>query len=390
MQFTINKPKKVTACAPKLYTAELVVAEAFQNLVEQGEVCRTLTDIVDDIHDVTVAVNKHGLEGLKVLGTMTHGSLETFIGAESMADAKLASASLEGSFGDAMKNAWAAIKEWFARFYDWIRKMFFSFEADIKHLEGICAAANDGKFNPNTKYDDPFPTKLAMFSLLKAYALGAEVQAKVMDDYVAVAKELSTIDLSKLAQGDEETLGKITAVLAPVGEKVEKIMAEAQAKLESDPIFKEMGVKAEEVGAAADKGPIEFLQKINANFLKSGSAADLGYKSGQDVRDVVGEFAKVLRTRIAAEPKEKELTSLMSGIADKQLQAVEKAGVPKDFINIARKIMAGSNKLQNMETKILRWTLVFVTRAVRRMYNNAPSNSVAPAANPANPAEPAK
>ena len=190
MQFTINKPKKVTACAPKLYTAELVVAEAFQNLVEQGEVCRTLTDIVDDIHDVTVAVNKHGLEGLKVLGTMTHGSLETFIGAESMADAKLASASLEGSFGDAMKNAWAAIKEWFARFYDWIRKMFFSFEADIKHLEGICAAANDAKFNPNTKYEDPFPTKLALFALLKACSVGAEVQTKIIDDYVAVAKEL--------------------------------------------------------------------------------------------------------------------------------------------------------------------------------------------------------
>ena len=386
MQFTINKPKKVTACAPKLYTAELVVAEAFQNLVEQGEVCRTLTDIVDDIHDVTVAVNKHGLEGLKVLGTMTHGSLETFIGAESMADAKLASASLEGSFGDAMKNAWAAIKEWFARFYDWIRKMFFSFEADIKHLEGICAAANDGKFNPNTKYDDPFPTKLAVLALLKAGSIGAEVQAKLIDDYVAVAKELSTIDLSKLAQGDQETLGKITATLGPIGEKAEKVMAEAQTKLDTDPVFKEMGVKAEQVADAAND-PIKCLQAINANFLKSGSAADLGYKSGQDVRDVVGEFANILRANIAAEPKQKELASLMSGIADKQLQAAEKAGVPKDFINLARKIMAGNNKYQQMETKILRWVLMFVTRAVRRMYNNAPSNSVAPAANPAEPAK---
>ena len=388
MQFTINKPKKVTACAPKLYTAELVVAEAFQNLVEQGEVCRTLTDIVDDIHDVTVAVNKHGLEGLKVLGTMTHGSLETFIGAESMADAKLASASLEGSFGDAMKNAWAAIKEWFARFYDWIRKMFFSFEADIKHLEGICAAANDGKFNPNTKYDDPFPTKLAVLALLKAGSIGAEVQAKLIDDYVAVAKELSTIDLSKLAQGDQETVGKIKATLGPIDEKIKKVMIEAQTKLDTDPIFKKLGVTTDVkrvVGAAID--PIKLLLGIDANFLKSGSAADLGYKSGQDVRDVVGEFANILRANIAAEPKQKELTALMSGIADKQLQAVDKDGVLKEFINHAREIMGGYNKYEQIETKILRWTLTFVTRAVRRMYNNAPSNSVAPAANPAEPAK---
>lgn len=372
-----NTVAKKASAAPKLYTAALVVMDAYEDLVVAGAKVDELSECVDNIMGVSKSVSKHGLEGLAVLGTMSEGSLEAFLGCEAMADAKIASASLEGKFSEAVKNVWKAIKEWFAKFYDWFRKMFFSLEADLKHLEGMVDPSNDAKFNPETKYEDPVPTKQAMHALLRAANVVNEQSQEYIAQTIRLYEHIANLNVDHIQARTLAAMGKqldkaseqqgLNKVDAEFVKEKKNLDAKLKAAFDADPLLKQFHDDVDNIRQISD--PIKALQLINSGFIRSGTAAELGYKSANDIRDVITEFAKVLRASVKLESSYKQMTTALAKIVDKYGNLATQVDVPPDFVRLARQYQSLLGKLPALNGKICRWILMYVTRAVRRMYS---------------------
>lgn len=353
-------------------------------LVKDSYELTELTDCLENIQFSINLIDQLGTDGIKALNT--DYSLESFVGAYAIVNKQRATAALENKFTDAVKNIWKKIKEFFARLYDWFRKIFFSLEGDLKHLEKMVDSGNDKNFNPNTMFENPVPTQKAFMVLLQGTNATAEFTKEFVTKLEPIFAKLAPLmqkqlnenkDVYAAAASGERPLHtsdiKVVPGLNELEGELKKLVVEWHnaAKSESNPLLKVMAPYIEEVqnSKVDPHDPITVLQYVNANYLRSGTAAELGYKTGADVRAVVTEFAKSVRMNVAMASTIQKLVNDAAKVADAALDVYQKAGVPKDFVVLIRQATGYLGKMSSFNAKLSRWIILYVTRAVRRMYN---------------------
>lgn len=353
----IARIEPVAAASRNLAQAAATAYAAYESLLECGMDVADASTVIENIRFTTDAITKNPatLEAF-----IADGGLESFIGSVNIESAEKATASLEGKIGDAMKNFWAKVKEWFARLGDWIRKFFYSLEGELKHLEGMVDAKNDAKFNPDTKFDDPMPTKTVLDlafdvsaatrpTVAKLLEMGEKIKVPSPDEIGKLIKEGSLNDaaLFKLLGLDPEAMKNLDRKCDGIAEKVQKICQDS------------------ELGQNPPANPLEAFSKV----LKSGTAAELGFKTAADVRATVLKLTKDVRDCNALVPKMNVVIKKASDACDKYQQMAATVGLGdvvkcyKAWINLVNTLM---NKYY---TKFIRWELMLVTRVVRKMYS---------------------
>lgn len=362
---TVKKTSDIVRSSSDLVQAASSAYVAYEALLQCNADVAEASVIIDNIRLATesIAANPTSLaifnEG---------GALESFIGSAEMASAEKATAALEGKFAEALKNFWAKVKEWFARLYDWIRKIFFSLEGELKHLEGMVNAKNDGKFNKDYKFEDPFITKQVLTATFDA---GLKMQP-------VVEKILKT--------ADKIDIGKITPILmesAKTDKPVDdaKLMEACGLKEEDLVKLEQEFNEASKGAAAAAKGTVDDLENETVPFeafkkvLRTGTAEELGFKTAADVREVVTKYIasvrgaqKLIPLISNANKKMGQLADAFSGATD-SFSGVDNVGV-RDFLKLYKTFNGLIDKLLNKYyMKWLRWELMFVTRLVRKLYS---------------------
>lgn len=353
----IARMEPVAAASRNLAQAAATAYAAYESLLECGMDVADASAAIENIQFTTDAITKNP-DTLEAF--IADGGLESFIGSANIVSAEKATASLEGKVGDAMKNFWAKVKEWFARLGDWIRKFFYSLEGELKHLEGMVDAKNDDKFNPDTKFDDPMPTKQVLDLAFDVSATTRPVVVKLLDtiekmkvpspDEIGKMIREGTLNdaaMFKLTGLDPEEMKKLDDECDKIAGKVQKICMD------------------HELGQNPPANPLEAFSKV----LKSGTAAELGFKTAADVRTTVQKLTKDVRDANALVPKMNAAIKKASDACDKYQQLAATAGLGdimkcyKAWINLVNSLM---NKYY---TKFIRWELMLVTRVVRKMYS---------------------
>lgn len=364
------------ATAENLYLAQLSVQDAYQKYVETSAACEELATIVDNIEQVTDAVRQHGPKALEVLGTMTKGSLEAFIGAEAMCQTKLAEASLENKFTDAVKNVWAKIKEWFARLFDWIRMTFASLDGELKHLGRMVEPANDSKFNPDASFENPIPTKDALLAVLSAVSIVGTELEKVGPDLIKFFEEMNTIDFSKISlsddngESDRSEEAKAEAIFEKWSDVADSLNDRVTDAFKANPILTQyIDNTADALNSAADISPFELLKAVDARLIRSGTASELGYKSASDLRAVINKFIELEHLGMRNGPLIGKATKLSTSLFDKIAnETVSQKVLPASAAKTVRLFMKLIGMLYSKQTKLNRFVLMYITRAVRHMY----------------------
>lgn len=353
----ILRKEPVAAASRNLAQAAATAYAAYESLLECGMDVADASVAIENIQFTTDAITKNP----DTLGAfIADGGLEAFIGSTNIESVEKATASLEGKFGEAMKNFWAKVKEWFARLGDWIRKFFYSLEGELKHLEGMVDVKNDSKFNPDAKFDTPMPTKALLDLVLKSLAETKPIAERVLKIALKV-KLPSATEVKKMdSEGftDEEFM-KITG------------LSEEDLKFLDDGLVQHLEEKIEpifddsEMAKNPPSNPIEALNQV----LKSGTAAELGYKTASDVRDVVRRYTALVRSSGPLVNDLKEAIKKIDAACDQYTNLAEVAGV-KGVIPVFKTIVNGANvALNKYYTKLIRWELMLVTRVVRKMYS---------------------
>lgn len=353
----IVRKEPVAAASRNLAQAAATAYAAYESLLECGMDVADASVAIENIQFTTDAITKNP----DTLGAfIADGGLEAFIGSTNIESAEKATASLEGKFGDAMKNFWAKVKEWFARLGDWIRKFFYSLEGELKHLEGMVDAKNDSKFNPDAKFDDPMPTKQIldlMFDLeaaahpiaVKILELGEKMKVPSPEEIGKLVKEgnATESEVLKLTGINMEEFKKLGSDLEALGDKLGKIGNDS------------------EIGKNPPNNPIEAFAKV----LKSGTASELGFKTAADVRTIVQKLAKSVRDGNTLMSKLTAVIKKAGDACNKYQQMADAAGLGdimkcyRAYINL---VNSGMNKYYS---KFIRWELMLVTRVVRKMYS---------------------
>lgn len=348
--------------ATDLISAQMEVQEAFESLAATGVECHELATVVENISLATESIKTYGGKGVEIFNA--DGSLESFLGADVIGNAKKVEAALEGKFTDAMKNLWKKIREWFARLGDWFRKIFFSLEGDLKHLEGMVDAKNDKNFNPDAEVSFPIPTKAAIDACLRAANLGLDMSEKIYAEAGKGLDAISKIDLKKIMENGGEPPKELETLAA----NFKKIQEESAQAFEKDPILKNIQDAANKVGEAGEKGgPLAGLLAFNTSFMRSGKVSELGYKTGADIRGSVTELAKVIRSMEKQAPTVGKMLKDVDALIKKFDSVTESVGLG-DFSKLAHGYMRGLMWINNQTTRLDRWIIMGVTRAVRQMY----------------------
>lgn len=334
------------------------LAEACEGLASMNAELHELDKVIDSVQLAQDIVKNFDGDAEQIIKLVNcHHAMERLLG---VAESKITVSAAQEGLGEALKNMWKKIKEWFARLGDWFRKLFYSLEGELKHLEGMVDAKNDDKFNPDAKFDDPMPTK------------------QVLDLAFDVAAATRPTVVKLLEIGEKMKI--------PSPEEVGKAIKEGEADLDAkifkligiDPAeFKELGkgqqaIKAKvqqickdsELAQNPPSNPIEAFSKV----LKSGTAAELGFKTAADVRAIVLKLTKDVRDGNALMPKLQAFIKKVSDACDKYQQMAETMGAG-DILKCYRSVLNLANSLMNKYySKFIRWELMLVTRVVRKMY----------------------
>lgn len=366
-----NIDHEVRAETIDLLSAAHDVHVAYENLTVTERECAELTDIVSNIATTAATIEKYGAKGLEILAM--DGSLESFIGSDNVKSVPLALAALENGFTDTMKTVWAKIKEFCARLYDWVRKIFFSLEAELKHLEGMVDAKNDSKFNPNYEFDIPVPTKEAILIALKGANTAVEFVNKHSGTIEAMMTDISKLPYEKLTAkvNDPELNSALDAFNDKYKLYAKAIKKDAEATF-SDMVNKYFNPLSEKMESAIDENKglpdgLGILKAINQNLVRSGKASDIGYKTGNDLREVVMEFTKLIRASSKLEPLAKKYLDLLDGVVTKFGNSPAFDGLG-DLVKLVRIYIGILQKFIANNSKIDRWILLMITRVVRKMY----------------------
>lgn len=321
-----------------------------------------------------------GTEMLKIIDAQE--SVAALCGvAESKLTKAVAMEGLGESVKNFFKNMWKKIREFFAKVCDIFRRIFSNAEGELKHLEKLVAAENDKKFDPTVNVEVPCLTKQAVDALTDAvdfsYKLANQIfphvtkfvnnpQIKAAVDKVAASGAKTDEEAEAAVADSKAELEKIAAELTT---ECEKVINAADKSIEANPFlakFKEWEKGAKEAANSSD--PLELFKYINANFIKSGTIADLGWKSGNDLRQTVTKFTAAwrnVRTAVA------EYDKILQGIQQMEASFAkigENFGLPKDLIKCMRIYLEQLRFLVKGFTKSEHTFLIGVTRIVRKCY----------------------
>lgn len=302
-----------------------------------------------------------------------------------VAESKLTKeAAMEGlgeSVKNFFKNMWKKIREFFAKVCDVFRRIFSNAEGELKHLEKMVAAENDKNFDPTVNVDMPCLTKQAIDAISDAVDFSAKLanqilphvtkfvnnpQIKAAVDKVA-ASGAKTDKEAEAALADSKT--ELEKVAAELTTECEKVVNATDKSIEANPVLAKFKEWQKGVQKAADSNdPLELFKYINANFVKSGTISDLGWKTGNDLRQTVTKFTAAWRGLRGVMA---EYDKVLQGI--KTLEASfekigENFGMPKDLIKCIRLYLEQLRFCVKSFSKSEHAALIGVTRIVRKCY----------------------